>query len=103
VLTDDAAKPQAAIQARFTSPLPNSVSRFPVRGKIDRMIRGMHMFYSSQPQALRAFFRDKLGLPATDVGDGWLFFDAPEADLGVHPTEGNEDAVGIAGHLLLLR
>jgi predicted enzyme related to lactoylglutathione lyase len=52
------------------------------------MIRGMHaMFYSSQAKDLREFLRDKLGLPASDVGDGWLIFDAPEADLGVHPTE----------------
>lgn len=50
------------------------------------MIRGLHaMFYSSEPEALRAFFRDKLGFPATDVGDGWLIFDMPEADLGCHP------------------
>jgi len=53
------------------------------------MIRGMHaMFYSSEAEELRAFLRDKLGLAATDVGEGWLIFDAPEADLGVHPTEG---------------
>jgi hypothetical protein len=59
------------------------------------MIRGMHaLFYSSQAEALRAFLRDKLSLPATDVGDGWLIFDAPEADLGVHPTEGNDPASG---------
>jgi hypothetical protein len=52
------------------------------------MIRGMHgMFYSSEPEALRAFFRDKLGLCANDIGHGWLIFDLPEADLGVHPTE----------------
>ncbi|HEU4365430.1 MAG TPA: VOC family protein [Candidatus Krumholzibacteria bacterium] len=61
------------------------------------MIKGMHaMFYSSQADALRKFFRDKLGLPATDVGDGWLIFDAPEADLGVHPTEAGEPASGTA-------
>ena len=52
------------------------------------MIAGLHaMFYCSEPEALRAFLRDKLELKATDVGDGWLIFDAPEADLGVHPTE----------------
>ncbi len=52
------------------------------------MIRGVHtMFYSSQAAELRAFLRDKLGFPATDVGDGWLIFDLPEADMGVHPTE----------------
>ena len=52
------------------------------------MIRGVHtMFYSSEPAALRAFLRDKLGFPATDVGGGWLIFDLPEADMGVHPVE----------------
>ncbi len=52
------------------------------------MIKGMHaMYYSSQAAELRAFLRDKLGLAGTDVGEGWLIFDAPEADLGVHLTE----------------
>ena len=52
------------------------------------MIRGVHaMFYSSQAEELRAFFRDKLELPFTDVGGGWLIFDFPEGDLGVHPTD----------------
>jgi len=52
------------------------------------MIRGVHtMFYSSQAAELRAFFRDKLGFPAHDVGEGWLIFDLPEADLGVHPAD----------------
>jgi catechol 2,3-dioxygenase-like lactoylglutathione lyase family enzyme len=61
------------------------------------MIRGMHaMFYSSQADALRAFLRDKLGLSGTDVGGGWLIFNAPEADLGVHPTEGGEPTSGTA-------
>jgi catechol 2,3-dioxygenase-like lactoylglutathione lyase family enzyme len=59
------------------------------------MIRGLHaMFYSSKAEELRAFFRDKLGFPAADVGGGWLIFNPPEADLGVHPTEGNEMASG---------
>ena len=57
------------------------------------MIRGVHtMFYSSQAAELRAFLRDKLGLPATDVGEGWLIFDLPEADMGVHPTEESDGA-----------
>ena len=61
------------------------------------MIRGMHaMFYSSDAQALRAFLKDKLGLKGTDVGDGWLIFDAPEADLGVHPTQDGEPVSGTA-------
>jgi hypothetical protein len=50
------------------------------------MIRGVHtMFYSSQPEAFRAVLRDVLKLPYTDVGDGWLIFDCPAADMGVHP------------------
>lgn len=61
------------------------------------MIRGMHaMFYSSRAEELRAFLRDKLSLPATDVGGGWLIFDAPEADLGIHPTEGGKPPSGTA-------
>ncbi len=52
------------------------------------MIRGVHtMFYSAEPEALRAFLRDKLGLPHTDVGGGWLIFDLPEADMGCHPAD----------------
>jgi catechol 2,3-dioxygenase-like lactoylglutathione lyase family enzyme len=52
------------------------------------MIRGVHtMFYTSEPEALRAFLRDKLGFPSSDVGDGWLIFDLPEAEMGCHPAE----------------
>ena len=53
------------------------------------MIKGVHtMFYSSEPEALRAFLRDKLGFSTyTDVGGGWLIFDLPEADMGVHPSD----------------
>ena len=52
------------------------------------MIRGVHtMFYSSEPEALRAFLRDKLGFPYSDVGEGWLIFDLPEADMGCHPAD----------------
>jgi catechol 2,3-dioxygenase-like lactoylglutathione lyase family enzyme len=57
------------------------------------MIRGVHtMFYTSEPEALRAFLRDKLGLPAHDVGGGWLIFDLPEADMGCHPADPKEGA-----------
>ena len=52
------------------------------------MIRGVHaMFYTSEAPELREFIRDKLGLPAKDVGGGWLIFDFPEADMGCHPTD----------------
>ena len=52
------------------------------------MITGVHtMFYTSEPERLRAFLRDKLGFPATDVGEGWLIFDLPEAEMGCHPAD----------------
>lgn len=52
------------------------------------MIKGMHaMFYTDKPEETRAFLRDKLGFPFTDVGDGWLIFDAPDADMGCHPSD----------------
>ncbi len=58
------------------------------------MITGVHtMFYSSEPDALRAFLRDKLQFPATDVGQGWLIFDLPEAEMGCHPAEPDKGAV----------
>ena len=56
------------------------------------MIRGCHtMFYSSKPVELRAFLRDKLKFSFTDVGDGWLIFNLPEADMGVHTKIGTDD------------
>lgn len=52
------------------------------------MIKGVHtMFYSSDAAGLRAFPRDKIGMKATDIGEGWLIFDVPEADMGVHPSD----------------
>jgi hypothetical protein len=61
------------------------------------MIRGIHaMFYSTRAAELRAFFRDQLGLKGTDVGEGWLIFDVPEADLGVHPTDNDGPPSGTA-------
>jgi len=52
------------------------------------MITGVHtMFYSSEPEKLRDFIRDKLGFSFTDVGEGWLIFNLPEADMGCHPAD----------------
>lgn len=52
------------------------------------MIKGVHtMFFSSEADRMRAFIRDKLGFPFTDVGEGWLIFDLPEADMGCHPAD----------------
>ena len=52
------------------------------------MIRGVHaMFYSPKAAEIRAFLRDRLDLPWSDVGEGWLIFDAPAADIGCHPSK----------------
>jgi len=55
------------------------------------MIKGVHtMFYSSKAQELREFLRDKLKLTFSDVGEGWLIFDVPEAEMGCHPADEKE-------------
>ena len=54
------------------------------------MIIGAHsIIYSRKPEADRAFLRDILRLPNVDVGDGWLIFGLPPAELAVHPSGKN--------------
>lgn len=51
-------------------------------------IIGTHaLFYSSEPEALRAVLRDAFGWHDVDAHDGWLIFRLPPAELGVHPAE----------------
>ena len=51
-------------------------------------IIGAHaLIYTSEPEAVRAIFRDVLGFEHVDAGDGWLVFRLPPAELGVHSTE----------------
>ena len=55
------------------------------------MIIGGHtIIYSTQPEADRAFLRDVLRLSNIDVGQGWLIFGLPPAELAVHPSEKND-------------
>ncbi len=57
------------------------------------MIRGIHgLLYSTDATATRAFFRDKVQLPGSDVGEGWWIFDFPEGDLGIHPVDDPNEA-----------
>ena len=56
------------------------------------------MFYTSEPEALRAFIRDKLRFPFSDVGGGWLIFDLPEADMGCHPAGNPPEGAPSATH-----
>jgi predicted enzyme related to lactoylglutathione lyase len=53
------------------------------------MINGTHaILYSTDAEADRAFLRDVLGFPDVDAGGGWLIFQLPPAELGVHPADG---------------
>src|SRR4051812_23908234 len=54
------------------------------------MIIGAHsIIYSTNPEADRAFLRDVLKLPHVDVGQGWLIFGLPPAEVAVHPSDKN--------------
>ena len=51
-------------------------------------ITGVHaLLYTSEPEAVRAVFRDVFGWKHVDAGDGWLIFALPPAELGIHPAE----------------
>jgi hypothetical protein len=53
------------------------------------MINGAHVIlYTTDPEGLRAWFRDVLELPSVDSGDGWLIFSLPPAEVAMHPTDG---------------
>ncbi|HEU4391902.1 MAG TPA: extradiol dioxygenase [Blastocatellia bacterium] len=54
------------------------------------MIVGAHsIIYSSDADADRAFLRDVLKLPHVDVGEGWLIFGLPPAEVAMHPSDEN--------------
>jgi hypothetical protein len=54
------------------------------------MINGAHfLIYSKDAEADRAFFRDVLGFRSVDVGEGWLIFALPPAEIAVHPSRTN--------------
>lgn len=51
------------------------------------MITGVHaIIFSRDATATREFFRDTLGLPSIEAGQGWLIFSLPPAELAAHPT-----------------
>jgi hypothetical protein len=55
------------------------------------VIVGAHsIVYSKSPEADRAFLRDVLKLPSVDVGEGWLIFGLPPAEVAVHPSDRND-------------
>jgi hypothetical protein len=55
------------------------------------MINGAHsIIYSTNPEADRALLRDVFKLPSVDVGEGWLIFGLPPAEVAVHPSNKND-------------
>jgi catechol 2,3-dioxygenase-like lactoylglutathione lyase family enzyme len=59
------------------------------------VIAGAHtLIYAEDAGAARAFLRDVLGFSSVDAGDGWLIFELPPGELGVHPGPGGGQEVG---------
>ncbi|MDQ3641008.1 MAG: VOC family protein [Actinomycetota bacterium] len=66
-------------------------------------IIGAHaLLYTSEPEAVRAIFRDVFGWKHVDDGDGWLIFALPPAELGIHPAEGPTFEGGARHQLALM-
>lgn len=65
------------------------------------MINGAHfVVYSKKPKEDREFIRDVLGFGSVDVGQGWLIFTLPPAEIAIHPS-GRNFARTQGGHSLL--
>lgn len=60
------------------------------------------LLYTSEPEAVRAIFRDVFGWAHVDDGDGWLIFTLPPAELAVHPGEGPTFESGVRHQLTLM-
>jgi hypothetical protein len=55
------------------------------------MITGAHcLIYSTDSTKDRDFFRDVLKLSNVDLGEGWLIFGLPPAELAIHPSAQND-------------
>jgi predicted enzyme related to lactoylglutathione lyase len=66
-------------------------------------ITGAHaLLYTSEPEAVRAIFRDVFGWKHVDDGDGWLIFALPPTELGIHPAEGPTFNSGVRHQLTLM-
>jgi len=56
------------------------------------MITAVHtLVYADDAEQARTFFRDIVGWPYVDAGDGWLIFKTGPSELGVHPTSDEND------------
>jgi Glyoxalase/Bleomycin resistance protein/Dioxygenase superfamily len=62
-------------------------------------IIGTHvLLYTAEPEAVRTILHDVLELDHVDAGDGWLIFELPPAEVGVHPTGTPGDPRASAPH-----
>ena len=65
------------------------------------MIIGSHiLFYSTDADKDREFFREVLELPFVDAGHGWLIFGLPPTEAAWHPAE-KPFGMDHAGHSLI--
>ena len=60
------------------------------------------MLYTTEPDAVRAIFRDVFGWTHVDDGQGWLIFALPPAELGIHPGEGPAFDAGVRHEVTLM-
>jgi hypothetical protein len=59
-------------------------------------ITGVHaLFYTPQPEAVRAVLRDVFGWTNVDMGGGWLIFALPPAEVGIHPAEASHHQLSL--------
>jgi catechol 2,3-dioxygenase-like lactoylglutathione lyase family enzyme len=66
-------------------------------------IIGTHaLLYTTEPDAVRAIFRDVFGFDFVDTGHDWLIFSLPPAELGVHPGEGPTFDAGVRHQLTFM-
>lgn len=58
------------------------------------MIIGTHaLLYTSEPDELRAVFRDVFAWDHIDAHEGWPIFRLPPAELGIHPADGPSQTI----------
>ena len=66
-------------------------------------ITGVHaLLYTTEPEAVRAIFRDVFGWSHVSAGEDWLIFALPPAELGVHPGEGPTYESGVRHQVSLM-
>src|SRR4029453_8047482 len=95
------ASSRCPMQPRRTAGAPNRPSNCERFAEETAMITGAHiLFYSTNPEADRAFFRDVLEFRAIDIGRGWMIFALPPAEAAVHPGDG-EFSETHAGHQMM--